>query len=109
MDAISLRRTFGTSYQALLLRLKEIGALSEREMRKWKELPLWSLERRLFGESPSISLPAPSGLLWELALEAAFRGELTLSACADILGLSPAEVQDILAELEEAGAGAEAL
>jgi predicted HTH domain antitoxin len=41
-----------------------------------------------------------SKVLWELVLEAARRDEISRSYAAEVLGISPMEVQDILYELE---------
>jgi len=101
---IELRRTFGVSYAALLYRLKELGYLTEREFERWRQEKLMALEQLVFG-SPETSIPKNfriSKVLWELALEAAMKGEITLSYAAEVLGITPMEVQDILHELEGA-------
>jgi hypothetical protein len=99
---MSLRRLFGVSYPALLYRLCELGYLRERDVAKWQQENLCRLERRLFGERED-HLDQPiqvSKVLWELVLEAARRGEISRSYAAEVLGISPMEVQDILYELE---------
>jgi Zn-dependent peptidase ImmA (M78 family)/transcriptional regulator with XRE-family HTH domain len=99
---MSLRRIFGVSYPALLYRLCELGYLRERDVAKWQQENLCRLERRLFGERED-HLDQPiqvSKVLWELVLEAARRDEISRSYAAEVLGISPMEVQDILYELE---------
>ncbi len=105
LDAFSLvqlRRTFGVSYHALLIRLKNLDYLDEEDVRRWQAVGLSALEQFLFGRSEEEMKPeAPSLLLKELALQAAAEGEITISHCAELLGLSPPEVEDILAEIGE--------
>jgi Zn-dependent peptidase ImmA (M78 family)/transcriptional regulator with XRE-family HTH domain len=103
---IKLRRLLGVGYHVLLVRLQELGYLTAQKVAQSREESLWVIERRFFGEASSTLPSVSSSLLWKLALEAALHGEITLSACADLLNISPAEVQDILAELEVVEGGA---
>lgn len=104
---IELRRIFGVSYAALLNRLRELGYLSEQEFKRWRQERLMSLEQIIFGapESPNRKSFPISKVLWELALEAAIKGEITLSYASEILDITPMEVQDILYELEVEAVG----
>lgn len=101
---IELRRTFGVSYAALLYRLKELGYLTEREFEKWKQEKLMALEQFIFGEPKTSTREEfrTSKVLWELTVEAAMKGEITLSYAAEVLGITPMEVQDILYQMEGA-------
>ncbi|GBC98736.1 hypothetical protein HRbin17_01250 [bacterium HR17] len=101
---IELRRTFGVSYAALLYRLKELDYLTEREFEKWRQEKLMTLEQFIFGEPKTSTREEfrTSKVLWELTVEAAMKGEITLSYAAEVLGITPMEVQDILYELEGA-------
>lgn len=104
MDAwalITLRRTLGVSYPALFYRLKELGYLTEREVAQWKEEKLWRLEQQFLNKKPPYQPPYASKVLWELVLEAALREEITVSYAAEVLNISPMEVQDILYDLYE--------
>lgn len=103
---IELRRTFGVSYAALLYRLRELDYLTEREFGKWRQEKLTALERLIFGEPETSNrrdFPT-SKILWELVLDAAMKGEITLSYAAEVLGVTPMEVQDILYDYELGGA-----
>jgi hypothetical protein len=84
-----------------------LGYLRERDVAKWQQENLCRLERRLFGERED-HLDQPmqvSKVLWKLVLEAARRGEISRSYAAEVLGISPMEVQDILYELGAIGVG----
>ena len=104
---MSLRRIFGVSYPALLYRLYELGYLKEKDVVKWQQENLWRLEKRLFGdrEDHRDQPMRVSKVLWELVLEAAMRGEISRSYAAEVLGITPMEVQDILYELEAVRVG----
>lgn len=104
---VELRRIFGVSYSAILYRLKELGYLSEREFERWRQERLMDLERCFFGSPKPLNSEGfgISKVLWELTLEAALKGEITLSYAAEVLGITPMEVQDILYELEGASVG----
>jgi len=98
---------FGVSYPALLYRLCELGYLKEKDVVKWQQENLWRLEKRLFGdrEDHRDQPMRVSKVLWELVLEAAMRGEISRSYAAEVLGITPMEVQDILYELEAVRVG----
>lgn len=102
---IELRRTFGVSYAALLRRLRELGYLGAPEFARWRQERLAALERDIFGDEAPGKDRLVSRVLWDLVLEAVSRGEITQSYAAEVLGISPMEVQDILYELEEATVG----
>lgn len=97
------RRLFGVSYPALLYRLHELGYLAEHwVMRLLETANLTRLEETLFGGLPAMpyDIQVPSPLLRRLALQAAKRGEITLSYAGELLEISPVEVQEIIAEME---------
>jgi hypothetical protein len=106
---MGLRRTFGVSYHALLIRLRNLQLISDKDYQRWQGERLhrfWDFERLLYGFESDIrngreEPPVPSGLLRDLALEATRRGEISMSYCAELLGISPMEVQDLIAYLEE--------
>jgi len=98
---ISLRRTFGVSYETLISRLHELGEIGEKDLNRLLRVNLWNLEIKLFGEPKD---PAPwkiSKVLWELVLTAVKHEFITTSYASDLLEISPMQIQDILYELEE--------
>jgi Predicted Zn peptidase len=98
---ISLRRTFGVSYETLISRLHELGEIDEKDLNRLLRANLWNLEIKLFGE-PSPPVPwKVSKVLWELVLTAVKHELITTSYASDLLEISPMEIQDILYELEE--------
>jgi Predicted Zn peptidase len=98
---ISLRRTFGVSYETLISRLHELGEIDEKDLNRLLRINLWNLEIKLFGE-PSPPVPwKVSKVLWELVLTAVKHEFITTSYASDLLEISPMEIQDILYELEE--------
>jgi len=99
---IHLRRILGVSYPALLFRLRELGYLTAEEVTQLQRAPLPRVERVIYGAEERAENFPVSKTLWQLALEAALKGKITLSYAADFLGCSVPEVQDALAELEEA-------
>lgn len=98
-----LRRSFGVSYQALLIRLAEMGYLGEPAMARWSAAPLSGVERLLHRGCDEEPSALPSLVLWKLAFEAAQTGEITVSHCAELLAVSPMEIQDVLFELGDEG------
>jgi len=98
---ISLRRTFGVSYETLISRLHERGEIDEKDLNRLLRANLWNLEIKLFGE-PSPPVPwKVSKVVWELVLTAVKHELITTSYASDLLEISPMEIQDILYELEE--------
>jgi hypothetical protein len=98
---ISLRRTFGVSYETLISRLHELGEIDEKDLNRLLRANLWNLEIKLFGE-PSPPVPWKiSKVLWELVLTAVKHEFITTSYASDLLEISPMQIQDILYELEE--------
>jgi len=98
---ISLRRTFGVSYETLISRLHELGEIGEKDLNRLLRANLWNLEIKLFGEPKD---PAPwkiSKVLWELVLTAVKHELISISYASDVLEISPMQIQDILYELEE--------
>jgi transcriptional regulator with XRE-family HTH domain len=98
---ISLRRTFGVSYETLISRLHELGEIDEKDLNRLLRVNLWNLEIKLFGE-PSPPVPwKVSKVLWELVLTAVKHELISISYASDVLEISPMQIQDILYELEE--------
>jgi transcriptional regulator with XRE-family HTH domain len=98
---ISLRRTFGVSYETLLSRLHELGEIDKKDLNRLLKANLWNLEIKLFGE-PSPPMPwKVSNVLWELVLTAVKHELISVSYASDVLEISPMQIQDILYELEE--------
>jgi transcriptional regulator with XRE-family HTH domain len=98
---ISLRRTFGVSYETLISRLHELGEIGEKDLNRLLRANLWNLEIKLCGE-PSPPVPWKiSKVLWELVLTAVKHEFITTSYASDLLEMSPMEIQDILYELKE--------
>ncbi len=98
---ISLRRTFGVSYETLISRLHELGEIGEKDLNRLLRANLWNLEIKLFGE-PNPPVPwKVSKVLWELVLTAVKHEFITTSYASELLEISPMEIQDILYELEE--------
>jgi transcriptional regulator with XRE-family HTH domain len=98
---ISLRRTFGVSYETLISRLHELGEIDEKNLNRLLRVNLWNLEIKLFGE-PGPPVPWKiSKVLWELVLTAVKHELISISYASDVLEISPMQIQDILYELEE--------
>ena len=98
---ISLRRTFGVSYETLISRLHELGEIDEKDLNKLLRANLWNLEIKLFGEPNPLVPWKVSKVLWELVLTAVKHEFITTSYASELLQISPMEIQDILYELEE--------
>ncbi|HID06680.1 MAG TPA: ImmA/IrrE family metallo-endopeptidase, partial [Armatimonadetes bacterium] len=102
-EVIYLKRYFGVSYIAMLLRLRELGYLSEERYEQLARVRVIALERRLYGDAEvdREQLEAPPRvppLLAVLALEAYNRGLISLSRLAEIWRMKSAEAQEILRE-----------
>jgi len=98
---IFLRRTFGVSFEALLYRLIELKYFSRKESARWNPEKLRQLERRFFNQTDILPRFMPSRSLWELAITAVWKEQISAGYCAHLLGISEMEVMDILFELRE--------
>ncbi len=98
---ISLRQTFGVSFEALLHRLIELKYFTRKEITRWNPEKLRQLEKRFFDQAEPRQRFMPSRTLWELAITAVWKEKISAGYCAEVLGISEMEVTDILFELEE--------
>lgn len=100
-EAIYLKRYFGVSYSAMLLRLRELRAITADQYEQLKRISVEKLERKLFGdegleEEKYIEPPKVPPMLAVLALEAYGRGFISLTRLAEIWRMKEAEVKEIL-------------
>ncbi|MFN3420741.1 MAG: ImmA/IrrE family metallo-endopeptidase, partial [Armatimonadota bacterium] len=103
---VYLRRQFGVSYEALFLRLKELGYWTAEEVAMWKEQRgrLMSLEKAIYGSADEPLPPDPKGVPILLLLrgwEAYRKGLISRNRVAELLKMTTMEVDDLVAEGEK--------
>ncbi|MCS7254536.1 MAG: XRE family transcriptional regulator [Armatimonadota bacterium] len=98
-EVIYLKRYFGVSYSAMLIRLLELEYISREAYEQLKSISVEKLERTLYGdeaEEKPLEPPKVPPMLVVLALEAYSRGFITLTRLAEIWRMRPPEVREIL-------------
>ncbi|MFA4016267.1 MAG: hypothetical protein RUDDFDWM_001370 [Candidatus Fervidibacterota bacterium] len=97
-DVIYLKRHFGVSYMAMLIRLKELGYIRQTQFEQLREVSVEKIERTLYGESEERQEQPPKipPLLAVLALEAYSRRLISLDRLAEIWRISSSEAYEIL-------------
>ncbi len=100
---VYLRRQFGVNYEALFLRLKELGYWTAEEVAMWKERRrrLMSLERTVYGSADEPLPPDSKGIPILLLLrgwEAYRKGLISRNRVAELLKMTTMDVDDLVAE-----------
>lgn len=98
-EVIYLKRYFGVSYSAMLIRLLELGYISKDQYDQLKKVSVERLERSLYGSEADEEILEPPRVpptLVVLALEAYSRGFITLKRLAEIWRMKTSEVEEIL-------------
>ena len=99
-EVIYLKRYFGVSYSAMLIRLLELGCITKDQYEQLKRVSVEKLERSLYGseaeEDRVLEPPKVPPTLVVLALEAYSRGFISLTRLAEIWRMKTSEVEEIL-------------